>query len=152
MINLFGSLHYETFCLSFHNIVMLILDHLLLRTVLKYWQSWILYNLFSSYTARRCVCIYTFISCRQDFVTFLNRPDHKQQFVSQWQKVCMQPLPVWERSLLIVHRRCWEDACGGFYGCIFGNCNIIQVRQMLAYCDIHIITYLLSYLLWCRIC
>jgi len=33
---------------------------------------------------RVCVCH------RRDFVTFLNRPDHKQQFVSQWQKVGIQ--------------------------------------------------------------
>jgi len=34
-----------------------------------------------------CINVSVAVVCRRDFVTFLNRPDHKQEFVSQWQKV-----------------------------------------------------------------
>ena len=55
------------------------------------------------YTAYSTPCI-NVCFCRQDFVTFLNRPDHKQQFVSEWQKVCLAQCSKETNTFVVISR------------------------------------------------
>ena len=85
----------------------------LARVLAPYWEEIETNYINSSKTVFRKVrgererIIRYLFSIRQNFVAFLKRPDHKQEFVSDWQKVRL-------KCLLHLIQLCFPACCGAY--------------------------------------